>query len=47
MVSTDISIWIGAYFTITILSYAYKDNILFKFAERTFVAAVVGNSVVM
>lgn len=47
MVSTDISVWIGAYFTITILSYAYKDNILFKFAERTFVAAVVGNSVVM
>lgn len=47
MVSTDISVWIGAYFTITILSYAYKDNILFKFAERTFVAAVIGNSVVM
>ncbi|MFQ6076496.1 MAG: hypothetical protein ACE5Z5_10245 [Candidatus Bathyarchaeia archaeon] len=47
MISNDISIWIAAYFTITIMSYSYKDNILFKFAEKTFVAAVIGNAVVM
>lgn len=47
MVSTDIGIWIAAFFTISIMSYAFKDNVVFKFAEKTFVAAVIGNAVVM
>jgi len=47
MVSTDISIWLAAFFTIAIFSYAYKDNPIFKFVEHTFVAAAVGNAVVM
>lgn len=47
MISTDPSIWIAAFFTITIMSYAFRDNPLFKFAERTFIAAVIGHAVVM
>lgn len=47
MVSTDIGVWIAAFFTISIMSYAFKDNIVFKFAEKTFIAAVIGNAVVM
>lgn len=47
MVSTDLSVWIAAFFTISIMSFAFKDNIAFKFAEKTFVAAVIGNMVVM
>lgn len=47
MISSDISIWIAAFFTITIMSYAFRDNPLFKFAERTFIAAVIGHAVVM
>ena len=47
MISTDISIWLGAFFTIAIFSYAFKDNLCFRLAEQTFVAAVVGNAAVM
>jgi hypothetical protein len=47
MISTDPSVWIAAFFTITIMSYAFRYNPLFKFAERTFIAAVIGHSVVM
>lgn len=47
MISTDPSVWIAAFFTITIMSYAFKDNILFEFAEKTFIAAVVGQAVVV
>jgi hypothetical protein len=47
MISTDIGVWIAAFFTIFIMSYAYKDNPLFKFAEHVYVGAAAGHAVVM
>ena len=34
--STDIEIWVGALFTLFILSFLYKDNPFFRFAESAF-----------
>jgi len=45
MVSTDIGIWIAAFFTIAATSYVFKDNPIFKFAEHTFIGAAAGYSV--
>ena len=47
MVSTDISIWIAAFFTIAVTTYVFKDNIIFKFAENTFIGVAAGHAVVM
>jgi hypothetical protein len=47
MISSDPSVWIAAFFTIAIMSYAFRDNIVFEFAEKTFIAAVVGQAVVV
>ena len=45
MVSTDIGIWIAAFFTIAATSYVFKDNRVFKFAEHTFIGAAAGYTV--
>ena len=45
MVSTDIGIWIAAFFTIAATSYVFKDNRIFKFAEHTFVGTAAGYTV--
>lgn len=45
MVSTDIGVWIAAFFTIAATSYVFKDNPVFKFAEHTFVGAAAGYTV--
>jgi hypothetical protein len=47
MISTDIGIWIAAFFTIFIMSYAYKDNPLFKLAEHIYIGAAAGHAFVM
>jgi hypothetical protein len=47
MVSTDAQIWIAAFFTIAATSYAFRDNIVFKFAENTFIGIAAGHSIVM
>jgi adenosine/AMP kinase len=47
MVSLDPSIWIAAFFTIAATSYAFRDNIVFKFAENTFIGVAAGHTIVM
>jgi hypothetical protein len=43
VISTDISVWLGAFWTVAILSYPlYKDTILYQFAERSLVSATAG-----
>lgn len=44
--SMVIQIWMAALFTIIIYSIAFRDNLLFKFAEHTFVGAAAGHSLV-
>ena len=47
MVSMDVSVWIAAFFTIAATSYAFRDNIVFKFAENTFIGVAAGHAIVM
>ncbi|RLI03815.1 hypothetical protein DRO31_00785 [Candidatus Bathyarchaeota archaeon] len=47
MVSMDPSIWIAAFFTIAATSYAFRDNVVFKFAEYTFIGVAAGHQIVM
>ncbi len=47
MVSTDVGVWIAAFFTIVATSYAFRDNIFFRFAEYTFIGAAAGHAIVM
>ena len=47
MVSMDVSIWIAAFFTIAATSYAFRDNVVFKFAEYTFIGVAAGHQIVM
>lgn len=44
--ATIVQIWMAAIFTIVIYSIAFRDNVLFKFAEYTFVGAAAGHSLV-
>ena len=44
--SLVIQIWMAALFTIMIYSIAFRDNMLFKFSEYTFVGAAAGHSLV-
>jgi len=47
MVSMDPQIWLAAFFTIAATSYAFRDNIVFKFAENTFIGIAAGHAIVM
>ncbi|MCW4050275.1 MAG: hypothetical protein NWE89_11140 [Candidatus Bathyarchaeota archaeon] len=47
MVSVDPQIWIAAFFTIAATSYAFRDNVVFKFAENTFIGVAAGHTIVM
>ncbi len=47
MVSSDIAVWIAAFYTIAATSYAFRDNIIFKFSENTFIGAAAGHLIVM
>lgn len=44
--STDIGVWIAALLTLSIYSFLYKDNPLYKFAEHLFVGVSVGYGIV-
>jgi hypothetical protein len=44
-ISTDPWVWLAAFLTLTIYSFLYKDNIMYKFAEHLFVGASVGWSI--
>lgn len=47
MVSYDPLIWVAAFYTIAATSYAFRDNIVFKFAENTFIGIAAGHAIVM
>lgn len=47
MVSTNPQVWLAAFFTIAATSYAFKDNVVFKFSENTFIGAAAGHAIVM
>lgn len=46
MISTDPWIWLSALLAISCFTLLYGDNILFRWAETTYTASVVGHSVV-
>lgn len=44
--ATVVQIWMAAIFTIVIYSIVFRDNVIFKFAEYTFVGAAAGHGLV-
>src|SRR3972149_4959486 len=42
-----LGIWVGALFTLFIMSFLYKDNPLYKFAEHVFVGISAGYGVAL
>ncbi len=40
--STDLGVWIGAFMTLCILSFLYRDNPFFRFAESAFAGVSLG-----
>jgi len=45
--SSDIGVWIGAFLTLGIFSFLYKDNPVYKFCEHLFVGISAGYYVVL
>jgi hypothetical protein len=41
MVSTDPVLWIQAFFVIAIFSFAFRDNIAFRFSEHTYIGVMM------
>ena len=41
-VSTDFGVWVGAFLTLCILSFLYRDNPFFRFAESVFAGVSLG-----
>jgi hypothetical protein len=46
-VSSDIGVWIGAFLTLGIFSFLYRDNPVYKFCEHLFVGISAGYYVVL
>ncbi len=46
-INFDPWVWLAALLTLTIYSFLYKDNIMYKFAEALFVGASVGWTIVI
>lgn len=46
-VSTSLQVWIGAAFTLALLSFLYKENPAFRLAENAFVGASGGHALVV
>ncbi len=42
-----LAIWVGAFFTLCIFSFLYKDNPFYKFAEHVFVGVSAGYGIVL
>ena len=47
MVSMDPLIWIAAFFTIAATSFVFRDNILFKISQYSFIGVAAGHYLVM
>ena len=47
MVSADPQIWIQALLTIAATSFVFRDNIVFKVAQYTFIGVAAGHAIVM
>jgi len=47
MVSADPQIWIAAFLTIAATSFVFRDNIVFKVAQYTFIGVAAGHYIVM
>ena len=47
MVSADPQIWIAAFLTIAATSFVFRDNIVFKVAQYTFIGVAAGHAIVM
>ena len=45
--SPDLSVWLGAFLTLCIFSFLYKDNPLYRFAEHLFVGVSAGYYIVL
>lgn len=45
--STDPWIWLGVFFTLSVLSFLYKDNPLYKLAEHVTVGVSIGYGIVL
>lgn len=43
----DLWIWAGAFLTLAIFSFLYKDNPFYRFAERLFIGATLGYSIAL
>jgi hypothetical protein len=46
-VSADLSVWIGAFLTLCIFSFLYKDNPFYRFAEHLFVGVSAGYFIIL
>jgi hypothetical protein len=46
-VSNDVGIWVGAFLTLCIFSFLYKDNPFYKFAEHLFVGVSAGYFIIL
>ena len=47
MVATDPQIWIQAFLTIAATSFVFRDNIIFKISQYTFIGVAAGHYIVM
>lgn len=47
MVSADPLVWIAAFFTIAATSFVFRDNIIFKISQYTFIGVASGHAIVM
>jgi hypothetical protein len=47
MVATDPQIWIQAFLTIAATSFVFRDNIVFKISQFTFIGVAAGHYIVM
>jgi hypothetical protein len=47
MVSTDLALWVYAFFVISYFSQLYKDNPLYQFAEHIFIGVAAAHGLVM
>lgn len=40
---STIQVWVAAFFTLSVYSYLYKENVFFRFAEHTFIPLAVAH----
>jgi len=45
--STSFEVWVAAFFTLAMFSYLFKENIVFEFAEHTFIGFSAAHGFVM